>query len=341
MNLSQRFRAGLSRRGIVSLFMTLMVLLGTLQACLQKPQLHITHSLGSSTQHVEVLWVKQEIFTKITRDDGRIIYAMPISRDSLTAINTSDGTTIWNIRLPLERGGGARGLLTNPNTVFVITSIFVDAYDITTGKLRWSTRLGDGHVSVIPQLDTNILRVYYGNELIELDPKTGKMLTTIPRGNTTWVSGNVILQTSTTEQLVALDRQSGELLWTNDRLFYVDEAHEPLDIGNEKLLVGFVTGICVLDLRTGEYSWCRPEIDITKLAIDYQSQLGFAMRDDLVLLTIDLQTGNVLGETKFLSSEPINEQLGFLSFITFSDGVVVLSFSDSGQTFGLEYKELK
>ena len=266
---------------------------------------------------------------------------MPISRDNLRAINPVDGSTVWTVGLPLERGGGARGLLRNQDTVFVITSIFADAYEKTTGELNWSTRLGDGHVPVNPQLDSDTLRIYYGKELIELDPDTGKMLTTIPRDNTAWISGNVILQSSASKELVALDRQSGRLLWNNDRLFYVDEGREPIDVGNEELLVGFVKGICLLNLQTGKYRWCRPEIDMTKMAIDYQSRLGFAMRDDLVLLTIDLQTGDILGETRFLSSKPIDEQIGFLSSITVSDGVVIVSFSDSGQTFGLEFKELK
>lgn|SRR5574341_1483863 len=338
---SQRFWVRLPQRGIVILFITLALLPGTLPACLPKNQRRITHSLGSSTQHVDVLWVKQETFTKVTSDDNRTIYAMPISRDTLRAINAVDGSTVWTIRLPLERGGGARGLLTNQKTVFVITSIFVDAYEKTTGELKWSTRLGDGHVAVIAQLDSDTLRIYYGEELIELDPKTGEMLTTMPRGNTTWVSGNVILQTAASKELVALDRPSGEVLWINDRMFYIDEGREPIDVGNEELLVGFSTGICVLDLQTGEYRWCRPEIDIAKMTIDHQSRLGFGLRDDLVLLTIDLQTGDVLGETRFLSSKPIDEQIGFLSSITVSDGVVIVSFSDSGQTFGLEFKDPK
>ncbi|HLO32829.1 MAG TPA: PQQ-binding-like beta-propeller repeat protein, partial [Anaerolineales bacterium] len=338
MNISQHNRVGSLQRGTLTLLMALIVPIGILHACLQKPQPRITHSLGSSTQQVDVLWLKQEILTKITSGGNGTIYAMPISREWLMAINARDGTPIWNTELPLERGGGARGLLTNQNTVFVTTNIIADAYETTTGKLQWSTRLGNGHVSVIPQLDSNILRIYYGGKLIELDPKTGKMLTTIPKDNITWVSGDVVLQSSTTKQVVALDRRSNKSLWTNDRLFYIDEGKQPLDIGDGKLIVGFVRGICALDLRTGKYNWCRPEIYISNLAIDYQSQRGFAMRDDLMLLTIDLHTGKVLGETRFLSSKLVDEQLGFLSSIAFSNGVVVVSFSDSGQTFGLEFK---
>jgi hypothetical protein len=105
------------------------------------------------------------------------------------------------------------------------------------------------------------------------------------------------------------------------------------------LIIGFIKGICALNLQTSKYSWCHPEIYISDIAIDYQSQLGYAMREDLVLLTIDLRTGNVLGEIQFLSSKPIDEQIGSMSSIAFSNGVVVISFSDSGQTFGLSLSQ--
>jgi outer membrane protein assembly factor BamB len=339
MKLSQRFQIWLSRRGALALFITVVVLLWVFQLWLERPQPRISHVLGSSTQDVDVLWFTQDIFTKITGNSGGVIYAMPYTRESLRAIDIHKGTTKWEVELPLERGGGASGLLTDQNTVFVATSVFIDAYEITSGELKWSTNLGDGHVSVIPQLDSNVLRIYYGEKLIEIDPETGKILTAIPKDATAWVSGNIILQASPTNRLTALDKQSGELLWTNDRLFYIDEGQEPINIGNNILIVGFIRGICALNLRSGEYSWCHPEIYISDVSIDYQSQLGYAVREDLVLLTIDLQTGNVLGETSFLSNQPIDEQNGSMSSITFSDGVVVVSFSDSGQTFGLSLKQ--
>ena len=263
---------------------------------------------------------------------------MPLGQDRIMAIETKNANIVWKIELPFERSG-ARGMLADKNTIFTVDSTRADAYETTTGELKWSTELGDGHVSVIPQLDSNVLRISLGDKLIELDPETGKILTTIPKNATVLVSGNIILQTSPANQLIALDKQSGELLWTNDRLFYIDEGQEPINTGNNNFIVGFVKGICILNLQSGKYSWCRPEIYISDVAIDYQSQLGYAMREDLVLLTIDLQTGNVLGETSFLSSQPIDKQIGFMSSITFSDGVLIISFSDSGQTFGLSLNQ--
>lgn len=339
MKLSQQFRNWLPRRGALALLIMMVVLLWIFQIWLKRPQPHISHVLGSSTQQVDVLWLKQEIFTQMAGNGSGVIYAMPITRDELKTINISNGVIYWEVKLPLERGGGARGLLTEQNTVFVATSVFVDAYKRETGELKWSTQLGDGHVSVIPQLDSNILRIYYGDKLIELDPETGKILTMVPKDAIVWMSGNIILQVSPANQLIALDKQSSEVLWTSNRLFYLDERHDPIDIGKNSLLVGFTRGVCALNLKNGEYYWCHPEIYISDVAIDYQSQLGYAMREDLVLLTIDLQTGDVLGETSFLSSQPIDEQIGSMSSITFSDGVLVISFSDSGQTFGLSMSQ--
>ena len=339
MKLSQQFRNWLSRRGALALFIIVVVLLWLFQTWAQRTQPRISHVLDSSTQHVNVLWLKQGDVSNITaaNTDGKV-FTMPLTEDSISSIDVKSSSTLWKIELPFERSG-ARGMLANTDTIFTVDSTRADAYETTTGELIWSTELGDGHVSVIPQLDSNVLRIYLGDDVIELDLKTGKILSKIPKDTKIWVSGNVILQTSPSSQLIALDKQSSEILWTSNRLFYLDERHEPLDIGRNSLLVGFTRGVCALNLKNGEYYWCHPEIYISDVAIDYQSQLGYAMREDLVLLTIDLQTGDVLGETSFLSSQPIDEQIGSMSSITFSDGVLVISFSDSGQTFGLSMSQ--
>lgn len=334
----KKITAWLSQRWVLIIFFLLVVLLWIMSIWPQKTQLQIVHTLGPSTQSAEVLWIKQEIFTRMASNGSRVVYAMPITRDSLMAIDINNGSTLWKIELPLERGGGARDLLVDQNAVFVATSIFIDKYETTTGKLKWSTKLGDGHVSVITQIDAGVLRVYYGDELLELDSETGKILTSVAKHATIWMTDNVILKTSPNNHVIALNKQSGETLWTNNRLFYIDEDQKPLNIGNNKLLVGFGKGVCVINLQTGEYGWCNPEINISRVVVDSQSELGYAMREDLVLLTINLQTGNILGETSFLSSEPVDDQIGTVSAITFSDGVVNISFSDSNQTFGLVIK---
>ncbi len=334
MKLDPELQKLLSRRGAPILAIVFIVLIWIVQLWLQKPLPLITHALGSSTQHVNTLWIRQEISTWPTASANGKVFTMLIDSDSLAAIDIKTGATIWKTALSFEQSG-ARGILANQNTVFVVTTLNVDAYDAKTGELKWSTKLGDGHVSIICQLDSDVLRVYYGDKIYELDSGTGKILDTLPKGLTIWISGNTVLR-----GFAAFDKQTGKLLWNQGLPFYLDEGIKPIDLSSNVLLVAEEQGrgICALNLHTGQYNWCRPENFNSMMAIDHQSQLGYAMRDDFVLITIDLQTGNVLGETSFLSSEPINKQVGSVSSITVSDGIVVVGFSDSRQTFGLSIK---
>ncbi|MGA7194176.1 MAG: PQQ-binding-like beta-propeller repeat protein, partial [Anaerolineales bacterium] len=239
----------------------------------------------------------------------------------------------------------ADSLLANQTTVFAIPTLSVDAYDAKTGQLKWSTPLGQGHVTIISQLDGSVVRVYYGDTIYELDSETGNLLATMPKRNIVWVSGNIVLKTVVPDQyqLSAYDRQTGALLWNQGPLFFVDEPYTPQVLSKDILIVAEgqswsgLGGICAMNLQTGKYNWCRPEDFFSMMAINDQSQLGYGMRNDLVLLTVDLQTGNIVGETSFLSSKPFDKQVGSISSVTVSDGVVVVSFHDSFQTFGLEF----
>ena len=339
-----RFQGWLSRHRALTLVILLIGLVWIVQSWSRKPLPSVTRTLESSTQQVAVLWVRQDIFPLIVAAPDGTAYAITPARDSLVAFDVRNGATKWKVKLPFERSD-ARGLLADGKAVFVAAGLGVDAYAAKTGDSMWSTRLGGGHVSVIAQLDAGLVRVYYGDKLYELNPGTGEILTAIPKEATVWVSGDIALQALPADKLMALDKQSGEQLWTNGQLFNLDEGQEPQEIGTDILIVGrepaptanYVREICALSLRTGAYTWCRAETYLSRMAIDRQSQVGYALRDDFVLVTVDLQTGDVLGETRFLPSTLPKELLHFSQrySVTISDGVVVVAFSDSGQTFAL------
>lgn len=351
MNLAQQFRIWLSRRWALVLFILIIVLFEIVSIWREAPQPYIvTRTLESSTQHVEALWLSQDLYTDIIANVSGVIYAMPFLSDSLVAIDNKNGAILWQIELPHERGGRARGLLADQNTVFVITSIEIDAYKATTGELKWATNLGYGRVSIFSQMDSGMVRVYYGDKIFEIDSETGKILTSKPKESVIWVSGNIALHTVSANQLSAFNRQTGDTLWIKTQSFYIDEIQTPQRLSEDALMVGYksagtsshVKGICSLNLQSGEYNWCRPEIYISKMAIDQQSQQGCAVRDDSVIVTIDLQTGNVLGETRFSTSilparDLPNQQPLFVS-LACKNGTMVVSFGDSRQTFGLSLK---
>lgn len=172
----QRFQRWLSRRGALVLFALFVIVILALPGWLEKKAPTITHALASSTTPAETIWLNQEIFTKAIYGDNGLIYAMPISRENITAIDIDNGKVMWKADLPLERGGGAIGLLTFSDNVFVITSMYIDAYEASTGNLKWSTQLGKGHVRVLSQIESSIIRIYYGDEIVEVDQETGSIL---------------------------------------------------------------------------------------------------------------------------------------------------------------------
>jgi outer membrane protein assembly factor BamB len=342
-----RFRVPLSHRRILTsslpILAALLALLGTLEGC--KPKPGITRTIGASTQPFKTLWVRQDLSAlSIASHLDEMVYDLSSARDSLVALAAENGADNWRISLSFERSG-VRELLTDGNAVFSVTTLGVDAYDAATGEYRWSTRLGDGHVAVIPQLDAGLLRIYYGDVIYEIDPGSGSILSSEPQDDTNWVIDGIDLRSSPTNELIAVDRKSETQLWAKGQPFYINEGQEPQDLGADILIVArepagiwnYARGICALNVRTGTYNWCRTETYLSKMAIDRQSQTGYALRDDFVLVTIALRDGSLVGETSFLPSTLPDELLNTSReySITFANGVVVVVFGDSGQTFGL------
>lgn len=315
----------------------------------QKPQpLRITRTLGFSTQSVDVLWLSRDISTLITADTNRVAYAISLDGDSMIAFETNSDSTKWKVNiLPFDHQG-VRGILANQNTVFITAGDFVDTYESMNGKLKWSTKLGEEHVSVIPQLDGDVLRIYYGDKLLELDPETGKIITSKPRGDIIWIVGNIELHTLSTNQLSAFDRHTNKKLWTLERSIFITEEWKPEESEEGIQIVGYqalwsdslVKEICALNLQMGQYNWCHTENYISNIVIDRQSQLGYVMRADFVIEVIDLQTGNILREIRFLPSVLSEEMLRFSHkySITLNGNIMIVSFGDSDQTFGLSLK---
>ena len=312
----------------------------------------VTRTIVNSTQGAKVLWVSRKLSASpITSNDAGTIFALSLSpnQTQLVALSAKDGTVVWQTAIPFEHSG-IIGLTATDNAVFAVNGVYADAYEATTGQLLWSTPLGSGHVSVIPQFDVDagVIRVYYGNKLFEIAPTTGEILVERPNGGVYWILDKVTLYVLVGQKLMASDRLSNDQLWTKDGLFYIDEGQVPQRLSQDTLLVAeriprtsnTAAGLCALNVRTGDYLWCRPETYVSNIAIDSQSQTGYALRSDFVLVTIDLRHGSILSETGFLPStlpaELLNFSYGYS--VNTSDGDLVVAFGDSGQTFGLASK---
>jgi outer membrane protein assembly factor BamB len=310
----------------------------------------IVRTFASSTLPLRVQWMSQDFSHIMTSSPSGAGFAMSSATGKLVGFDMQTGLINWQDDLGFVHTN-PRALLANDRAVFVVTTSSVDAYSATTGKQMWSTGLGAGHVSIIAQLDSNILRVYYGDKVYELDPDSGRKLLSEPNGGIYWVSGNVVIRYLSAKQVAASDKLSGQPLWASDHVFYVEEGQEPHSAGPDTLIVArahsfnsvFANGLCALSLATGAYAWCLDGTFVSKPAVDSGSQVGYVMRSDSILLSIDLRSGGILGETRFLPSE-LPKELEFLdgAWIASGKGAIAVTFYDGGdsrQTFGLSFSQ--
>lgn len=114
-NLIHRFRIQLRWPLILLIGVAALIWLGLtwLERIEEPPPRNITWSLASSTQHAEVLWLKQVAFYYVTTaNDNGVVFMIPLAGDSLMAIDVKTGTTIWEAGLPFVHQG-ISGLVAN------------------------------------------------------------------------------------------------------------------------------------------------------------------------------------------------------------------------------------
>jgi hypothetical protein len=93
-----------------------------------------------------------------------------------------------------------------------------------------------------------------------------------------------------------------------------------------------------LDIKTGKYIWCRPEEYKSNLGMEEDEDSGYILRSDFSLVKLDLTSGKVLDEIQFLPKELPEEMrnTGYSYSVCVTKDAVTVSFSDSGETFGIK-----
>jgi outer membrane protein assembly factor BamB len=292
----------------VGLLLLLLVGLLWLKSRLDDSSPRFSRNIGQGASSAAVNWVHYfdaSVFSEPSLADTLVI--IYIARDfsaNLVALESSTGRVQWTTDLPLEQRG-IKTLVSSYQIVYAGTARGIVAYKALTGEQLWSTQLGHGGVSIIAQLDSRALRVYYGQDIYELDPTTGQIVAKEPKPAPVWIADGVAIYRLTDKHIEGIDIHTGLKVWDNhDQALLVDEVVPPVTYQDQTLIVGTDTrGICALDLKTGTYNWCRQESYISKISIDSQTDLGYILRKDFVLLQIDLRTGNLLQETQILPAQ--------------------------------------
>ncbi|MEW5873381.1 MAG: PQQ-binding-like beta-propeller repeat protein [Chloroflexota bacterium] len=322
----------------IALFVLFMVW-GGLRNWQNKPPVYVRTLIGGTGDpDVQAIYK----FSHSSGDTGAVnpsgvYYSYDSIKDFLFAFETRSGTYLWQRKPPLKQGGGVGAIIVSQSTLYVTTALGVYACNAATGDVIWSSVLGEGHVSVVSQLEQerSILRIYYGDTIFEIDPITGEILRSWPKGDLLWLEDQIEIYPATPAGLEGRDQTTGEVIWENrERAFLVDDKLTPMQINPTTLLVkSEMRNYCTLDLSGGAYLWCSLDRFRANSAIHYEKMAGYALRDDFTLVEFDLQTGATLSETQFAPTKlSPNDNRGYSYFIAVTpDGEVLIFFGDSGE----------
>ncbi len=226
------------------------------------------------------------------------------SASCLTAISLETGQVVWQTRL-VNPGFGTRlgSAYMDAERLYLEYSFQVNTFDVETGQLLWSTpNLGD-HTSYwfVPwEPDTPLFLHSSNREKISIEPQTGTVLSR-QSDDPAWLKAGQVEFMASREGLYAIDQQTGQTLWSRLELqpTYRQLQQWPSFVEND---IVFESGdpcynIVRANIRTGQVAWETSRTYLSNFTLA-GSQL-YALREDLMLVAFDLDSGAMVGTLKF------------------------------------------
>jgi outer membrane protein assembly factor BamB len=169
--------------------------------------------------------------------DGRVFVHTLDSR--LIALNAQDGKQLWSYQGISETAGlvGAASPAASADIVVpAFSSGEITALRVQNGSVAWSDNLSPavrvGGLSTLPDiqglpvLDKGmVIAVSFGGRMVAIDERTGQRIwqRDISGSDTPWVAGNHIFMISSTNELLALGRDTGAIRWVKPISSYVSQ----------------------------------------------------------------------------------------------------------------------
>jgi outer membrane protein assembly factor BamB len=254
----------------------------------------------------------------------------------LFAFDTNLGTYAWKSDY-CTRENGVSSIIAPGQVLYVVTAVTAYACEAETGENIWLSKLGEGHVRIALQLESDIpiLRVYYGETIFELDTESGDIIHSRPKDNLVWKVGYVEIYQFSKDLMEGRNSITGEKMWGDLKgVIGVGEKRVPIQLDSNTLLIfEKEKGLCTLDFKVGSYEWCDSSTYRSNVGVDQPSGIGYAIRDDFVLVEIDLKTGTKLSETGFSPVKLPTPDAGYRYFTAVTESTVLAYFGDSEQLF--------
>ena len=303
-----------------------------------------THTIYLSPKSLYAIWQRpvDGVGYYLASFGGDCIYGA--IDDEVYCTDVSTGRRIWSHQLQFGHSG-VRALIPTDRLLYVVATQTTDALDPATGATIWSTLLGYGHVGVVAQILPSALRVYYGDQILDLDLGSGAIVRSRSKGDTLWIAGDVEIHQANQRDAPswAVDAATGTILWQRSSSpFTVTETHPPLRMGTDALLV--LTSdqrLCEFHIRQGAYGWCLAADRVLAFGLASDQKVGFALADTANLVSFDTSKGQILTSTQFLPiitpTETGPHYFYDYAVVPTSVGVVI-RFDDTLQVFSLKLR---
>lgn len=329
-------------------FIWLALFLGLITGC---AGLKHNKSMNDSISHltIEKRWTRhtpsQEYlgFRKNHRFTPILTDKYVIQGNAIDGLNIYDrrrGHRVWHY--PVKNGIEAGAQLVDNVLYFAGSDAHVHALDIETKRPLWTYPLRSEGLST-PYVRDGRLYVLAGNNILHaLDTNSGERLWTYNRREATSLSirggsrpnvyGNIVYTGFSDGYLVALDKDSGALVWetllNRNRRFRDVDAHPTID-GDKIYISSFDDGLYCLNLTDGSIAWSLDKggyssILLEKNAIYYSTSGG-------EILAIDKRSGQTIWnrQLKSLGTSPVKYK-NFVAVGEFS-GAFLLLDAQTGQ----------
>lgn len=171
--------------------------------------------------------------------DGRVFVAT--LNNSVHALNATDGTPLWEYT-GIGAAAGLLGAASPAANADIVVPAFSSgelfALRIENGSVAWSDNLAGGTLRLgglggladirgLPVLDKGlVIAISFGGRIAAIDERTGTRVwqRDISGSETPWVAGNTVFVLSANNELVAMDRETGDIRWVTQMKRFRDEA---------------------------------------------------------------------------------------------------------------------
>jgi len=298
-------------------------------------------AIGSS---LSPTWHRQDIGAIFAADEAGTLYGLQDFGETLAAYSVWTGDQLWSISVPHDYRG-IRSIVASEQAVVTATTVSLAAYKPADGSWLWATPLGTGHVSIVLQLEGDTVRVYYGDDLIEVAIESGKILNRYTRPDLIWLVDNIqIDRVSAAKGMIGTDLRTGRELWTTQELAFYRNEGQPAPLVDKSLLIvpAGDASVCAFDIQNGLYRWCRPEAYVSNVVLSPSGQSISAIRGDFALVGLSLEGGDPVIDVSFLPAElPPSMQHSLYGYTIISvQGQLVVQFGDSGDVFAFTRAEV-